>query len=443
MTSQVRAVSAKRGLLRGYCALASVLALLACGNEESALPALVAAADSTERLRTLGGFLSEHWSIPLAAQGTPPASFSTAEASLHPATCGACHPEQFAEWRGSLHAAAYSPGLAGQLIEGSLAHPLQVRNCLSCHAPLGEQQPFDVSLRPNPRFDAELRSQGLACAGCHRRGHRTFGPPRRADAGPQADPLPHGGFESRDEYHESRFCAECHQFFDDAGVNGKPLQDTFREWERSPQAQAGRQCQDCHMPARAHLWKGIHDPEMVRQAVEIELHTTALDGSVLRATLVLANRDVGHAFPTYVTPRVFLEMVQVGADGQELEDTRVVGTIGREVDLVRSVEIFDTRVLPGESVRLDYEVARADTARELVARVRVDPDYHYRGVFQSLAASLSRPDALAMIREAGQRTGVSGYVLEEIRSPLTSGANGQRSSVAPPVRARLPRGARR
>ena len=174
------------------------------------------------------------------------------------------------------------------------------------------------------------------------------------------------------------------------------------------------------MPDRAHLWQGIHDPEMVRQAVEVEFFPSALDAAVLRATLVLANRDVGHAFPTYVTPRVFLEVVQVAGDGQELEETRVVGTIGREVDLARLVEIFDTRVLPGESVRLEYEVARADTARELVARVRVDPDYHYRGVFESLSASLSDQEALALIREAGRRTDVSVYVLEEIRQPLAS-----------------------
>ena len=423
MASEVPAVSAKRGSFRTCWALASVLALGACENDQSALPEPVAAGGTTERLATLGPFLAAHWSIPVAAQGPPPAGFSAAEVSLDPATCGACHPEQFAQWRGSLHAAAYSPGLAGQLIEGSLAHPLQVRNCLSCHAPLGEQQPFDQSLRPNRHFDPELRSRGLVCAGCHRRAHRTFGPPRRADAGPQADPLPHGGFEIRHEYLESRFCAECHQFFDDPGVNGKPLENTFREWERSPQALAGRQCQDCHMSDRAHLWKGIHDPEMVRQAVAIEFFPAALDGAVLRAALVLANRDVGHAFPTYVTPRVFLEMVQVSGDGKELDETRVVGTIGREVDLARSVEIFDTRVLPGESVRLDYELARADAARELVARVRVDPDYHYRGVFQSLSASLSEPDALALIREASQRISVSAYVLVEIRRPLTSGAN--------------------
>lgn len=366
----------------------------------------------------LGSFLSAHWSIPLAAQGSPPPSFSAAEASLQPAICGACHPEQYAQWSGSLHAAGYSPGLAGQLIEGSLAHPLQQRNCQSCHTPLAEQQPYDASLRPNPDFGAELRAQGLVCAGCHVREHRTFGPPRRADAGPQPDPLPHGGFEVRTEYLESRFCAECHQFFDDAGVNGKPLENTYREWEQSPQAAAGRHCQDCHMPDRAHLWRGIHDSETVRQAVEVEFFPADLDGDWLEASLVLQNRDVGHAFPTYVTPRVFLEIFQTDPDAQEIPETRLVGTVGREVDLARGVEIFDTRVLPGESVKLDYAFARASRASELVARVRVDPDYHYRGVFEGLSATLTDSEALALIREAYRRTTLSAYVLEEIRLPL-------------------------
>ncbi len=378
----------------------------------------------TERARVLGPFLAEHWTIPAAVQGPPPAGFSTAEASLSPAVCGACHPEQFAQWSGSLHAAAYSPGFAGQLIEGALAHPSQVRNCQSCHAPLGEQQPFGPSLGPNPEFSADLRGEGLVCAGCHVRQRRTFGPPRRPDAGPQADPLPHGGFEVRSEYLESRFCAECHQFFDDAGVNGKALENTYREWERSPQAAAGRHCQDCHMPDRAHLWRGIHDPDMVRQGVEIALFPSALSGDRLEASLVLLNSDVGHAFPTYVTPRVFLEMFQADAAGAELADTRVEAAIGREVDFARGVEIFDTRVLPGESVKLEYALARAEAARELVARVRVDPDYHYRGVFESLLPTLSDAEALALIREAARRAESSAYVLEEIRRPL--GALGMR-----------------
>ncbi len=419
MASEVPGSSRKRKLVLSCCCLVSVLALAACRDERSndegpAPPGL-------ERDAVLGPFLAAHWVLPAAPQGTPPGGFSIAEASLDPATCGACHPEQYAQWSGSLHAAAYSPGLAGQLIEGSLAHPLQVRSCQSCHAPLAEQQPFDAALRPNADLDAGLRAQGLICAGCHVRGYRTFGPPRRADAGPQADPLPHGGFEIRGEYLESRFCAECHQFFDDAGVNGKPVENTFREWARSPQAAAGRQCQDCHMPDRAHLWRGIHDREMVRQAVEIELFPADSGGDEVGASLVLRNRDVGHAFPTYITPRVFLEIYQADAEGAELPGTLVAGTIGRELDLARGEEIFDTRVLPGESVRLDYKLPRAAGARELVARVRVEPDYHYRGVFAQLLETLSDSRARELIGEAARRAAGSAYVLEEIRRPLAQG----------------------
>ncbi len=373
---------------------------------------------ASERDAVLGPFLAEHWRIPLAPQGEPPPGFTEVDASLEPAVCGACHPEQHAQWSGSLHASAYSPGLAGQLIEGNLAHPFQVRSCQSCHAPLAEQQPFDASLRPNPDFDAGLLAQGLVCAGCHVRSHRRFGPPRRTGAPPAPDPPAHGGFEARDEYLESRFCAECHQFFDDAGINGKPVENTYAEWLASPQADAGRQCQDCHMPDRAHLWRGIHDAEMVRQAVDAELVAYDLSGQPLRATLVVGNRDVGHAFPTYVTARVYLALFQVDGDDAEIEGTRVEATIARVLDLDNGIEIMDTRVLPGESVRLDYSVERAPGAVELVARVRVDPDYHYRGVFAALLTTLRDARARELIAEASRRISDSEYVLVETRRTL-------------------------
>ena len=53
-------------------------------------------------------FIRRHWSQPLAPQGPPPARFSPLEASLHPESCGTCHPAQLADWRESVHAAARS-----------------------------------------------------------------------------------------------------------------------------------------------------------------------------------------------------------------------------------------------------------------------------------------------------------------------------------------------
>jgi hypothetical protein len=378
-----------------------------------------AAQSGGERAQVLGAFLERHWRLPIAAQGTPPDTFSPLEASLEPSQCGACHPKQYAEWSTSLHAGAFSPGFAGQLIEGDLAVPAELRNCQTCHAPLAEQQPFDAAGATNAAYDPELRSRGIACAACHVRGHRRFGPPPRPEA-VIPEPAPHGGFEIRTEFQESRFCAECHQFFDDPGVAGKPIQNTFREWQASPQAAAGRACQSCHMPDRAHLWRGIHDEEMVRAAVDVELFPQDLSGDVVRAAVVLRNRDVGHAFPTYVTPRVSIAAWQVDASGTEIPETRVEAVIGRSIDFGSSPwrEELDTRVAPGDSVRLDYGVARARSAESVVARVTVDPDHHYRGVFASLLESFESPRAQGLIAGAYQRTRESSYVLWERRQRL-------------------------
>ena len=176
------------------------------------------------------------------------------------------------------------------------------------------------------------------------------------------------------------------------------------------------------MPNRAHLWRGIHDKEMVRGAVDIELVANELDGPLLVAALVLRNRDVGHAFPTYVTPRVTVSIHQEDGRGHEIDRTRIKATIGREVDLSTFLEVFDTRVLPGESVKLDYALARHSEANTLVGRVVVDPDFLYRGLFAAVSASLEDPAARALIAEASLRIETSDYVLTEIRRPLPGAA---------------------
>jgi hypothetical protein len=376
----------------------------------------------SQRERVLGPFLASHWRLPVPPQGPAPASFSETHEALDPAMCGTCHPKQFGEWRTSLHARAWSPGLAGQLLEGELANPVEVRACQTCHTPLSEQMPFDATLAANSDFDPALRARGVLCAGCHVRAHRYFGPPARPEAPSVPEPRPHAGFEPRSEYQQSRFCAECHQFFDDAGVAGKPIENTWAEWAASPAAAEERSCQDCHMPDRAHLWRGIHDPEMVRAAIDVELLELDPDSPSAPVALVLHNRGAGHAFPSYVTPRVFLELHQVDASGAEIAGTRIEAQIGRSVDFARGVEVSDTRVLQGESVRLDYTLPPADGAVALVGRVSVDPDHHYRNVFELLLESLEGERARSLIRQAADEVADSVYLLAERRLPLPPGA---------------------
>ena len=430
-----------RSSLGAFALAALVLAPAGCGNNDgvgedaeprgraSAMRAAGASGDGesdserTSRVGSarelLGGFLADYWEhLPLEPMGPAPADFNAVDRSLDPESCAACHPEQHAQWSTSLHAGAFSPGFAGQLIEGSLAAPHEVRNCQSCHNPLGEQQPWNAAGLPERVYDPELRAQGLVCAGCHVRVHRRYGPPRRSGLPVPTGAAPHGGFEARPEFEDSRFCARCHQFFDDAGVNGKPVENTYVEWQASPQAAEGRSCQSCHMPDRAHVWRGIHDAETVRAAVDVEFVQAKAPGGTLRGSLVLTNRDVGHAFPTYVTPRVYLSVFQADAEGAELDGTRSEATIGREIDFGANREVIDTRVLPGRTAILDYAAPRHPDATAIVARAEVDPDFHYRGVFASLLASLEDPEALSLLREAQRRATESAFVLWEATRPL-------------------------
>jgi hypothetical protein len=157
---------------------------------------------------------------------------------------------------------------------------------------------------------------------------------------------------------------------------------------------------------------------MVKSAVDVDLVPIDLAGARLLAALVVANRDVGHAFPTYMTPRVFLAIYQVDAAGAELPNTRIDGVIARDVDLARGVERSDTRVLPGESVKLDYALPRAPQSVALIGRVTVDPDFHYRGVFASLATSYADPNARRLMTQALAGVADSAYILSEIRVDL-------------------------
>src|SRR5438552_18599374 len=286
---------------------------------------LLAAAGVASSAESVTEFVRRHWAAPLRPQGPPPKGWSALEASLQPKDCGTCHPVQYGDWRTSVHAASMGPGVAGQLAEMAVTDRASALECPVCHAPLAEQS---AALRtrkgtiPNPAHDPGLRAQGVVCASCHVRGRQRFGPPRRdgslASPTPRAR-LPHRGVTRTPAFLSSEFCRDCHQFKPDGfAVNGKLLQNTYEEWKASRFAREGTQCQDCHMPDRRHLWRGIHDPAMVRLGLTIVARAGASRyraGDTISVTLSVENTRVGHAFPTYVTPRVILRGELIDADG--------------------------------------------------------------------------------------------------------------------------------
>jgi nitrate/TMAO reductase-like tetraheme cytochrome c subunit len=358
-------------------------------------------------------FVRRHWALPLRAQGPPPKGWNALESSLEPKDCGTCHPVQFGDWRTSVHAVSMGPGIAGQLDEMAASDPSSAIECYLCHAPLAEQSPAirtRAGIVPNPAHDASLRGQGVVCASCHVRGHQRFGPPRRdgslASTTPRAR-LPHRGVTRTPAFLSSEFCRDCHQFkLDGFAVNGKLLQNTYEEWKASPFARQGTQCQDCHMPDRRHLWHGIHDEAMVRSGVEITVTpdvSTLAAGQDLAITLELRSVRVGHAFPTYVTPRVILRGELVGAGGEAIAGTRQQTIIAREVEVDLSREFFDTRLLPGQSARLRYTGGAAEPGQRLRLSVIVEPDAFYTRFFEILLAQ-GAGRGESQIREALEAT---------------------------------------
>ena len=373
-------------------------------------------------------FLRRHWRLPLAPQGPPPASFSSLEASLHPDACGTCHPTQYADWRESTHAAATGPGVEGQLVEMLQTDPQSAIGCLVCHGPLAEQAPLivrDGETRQNPDYDAALRGKGVPCAACHVRGHERFGPPRRdgslASAAPR-ETLPHNGVTRTPAFLRAEFCGGCHQFAPDGfALNGKLLENTYNEWKASRFARAGVQCQDCHMPERRHRWRGIHDADMVRSGLTITARPGAARyraGDVAVVTLRVTSTRIGHAFPTYVTPRVVLSAELVDETGLAIAGSRQEKIVGREVALDLSREVFETRLRPGQSAILTFRVKVPSAGTRARLAVVVEPDAFYVGFFETLlrqGAGAGEPD----IRKALDTARRSRFVVFEREIPLS------------------------
>lgn len=400
------------------------LALAGCSGAESGTetaanpsPARVSASDARS-FTEVGDFLTAYWTRPIAPQGPAPERFDELAASLHPEDCGRCHARQYEDWRTTVHSRAYSPGLSGQLVNWESSDRATVESCQRCHTPLSEQiaelRAPDGSFAANPDFDPVLRDQGLVCAACHLRGNRRYGPPRRdGSLAPSPAQAVHGGVTTRSPYFEdSRFCASCHQFPAPA-VNGKSLQNTYVEWQQSRYEAEGVSCQSCHMPDRRHLWRGIHDPEMVKSGITIEWTRVngGTDPSPSAVELRVTNSGTGHHFPTYVTPEVVIEIWFEDAAGQRIAAGRITSTIGREVEFAGGewIERQDTRI-PADSSHAVSAVIPVAAARAR-ARVTVRPDEFYRRTFEEMLTWSLSDTSRALVSDSHRAAEASPFVI--------------------------------
>lgn len=310
--------------------------------------------------------------------------------SLRAESCGECHREIYEEWKGSVHAHAFED----PFFQAYWKKDRNIWVCLNCHTPLENQQPTLIKdiprgrvekavQEPNPHYDRAYQQEAITCAACHVRDGVILGPfdDSVASHPTKFDPT----------FRTAQVCYRCHN------VASGPAQfyrvgpcGTYAEYEgRYFMKEKGFICQSCHMPeverpvatggpirqGRRHLWRGGHDPEMIKRAVAVQVKAdppTPKPGEALRVALTLINAGAGHKIPTGDPDRHFtVEFLVEDARGRVLD--RQSATMGRWI-LWQPVilEVYDNRLPPlaSREYTFDYRLPAETAGLRLKARVR-------------------------------------------------------------------------
>ena len=284
--------------------------------------------------------------------------------SLRAESCGTCHREIYEEWKTSIHARAYED----PFFQAYWKRDRNIWICLNCHTPLENQQPTLIKEIPrgrvekaiqvaNPHYDPKYQKEAITCAACHVREGVIMGPfdDSVAPHPTKFDP----------SFRTTQVCYRCHNV-----VSG-PAQlyrvgpcGTYVEYEgKFFMQERGMICQSCHMPeverpvtnggpirqGRRHLWRGGHDPDMVKRAVGVQVKAYPARpkaGEQVRFTLTLINAGAGHKIPTGDPDRHFTVEFIV-QDKQDKVLDRRTDTMGRWILWQPAiVELYDNRLLP-------------------------------------------------------------------------------------------------
>jgi hypothetical protein len=145
-------------------------------------------------------------------------------------------------------------------------------------------------------------------------------------------------------------------------------------------------------------------------------------GEMVHVTVTVANTGAGHYLPTYVTPKIFVEAHLLDAQGQSIPDSAQQATIGREVTLDLSQELYDTRIPPKASHAFTYTHVLSATAMTLRVRVVVHPDHFYRQFFAATLADGDGGQGRAYLQDALRAAEASPFTVfardVSLRKPL-------------------------
>jgi hypothetical protein len=369
-------------------------------------------------------------------------------------SCGSCHGEIYREWRASGHSRSATGRHFLNLYDGTdwhgkadvgwgllRQHPLGAGVCTSCHAP---SVPSDDPALYDLRKVRGVSARGVHCDYCH----------KIADVADGTPGLTHGRFNlrllrpkegqlffgplddvSRGEdaysplYHESRYCASCHEGI----VFGVHVYSTYSEWLDSPARRQGKQCQDCHMRPTGRMTNiapghggrerrpgTLANHRFFDRDQEAMLHRCLHVAAELpphAADIRVWTEDVGHRVPTGFIDRHLIVVVEgrdakgralTPASGPALPSAAGPSLQGRSGRLYAKLlhdeqghspapfwdadlDGADNRLRPGEPDRLHF------TFCEEVVRLRVR--VIYRRFWEEVARSKGWPDRDMVVKE--------------------------------------------
>lgn len=301
-----------------------------------------------------------------AAEPSGPGDFTSDQFSKS-GICSNCHGSSFGEWAGSMHSLADSDFFYQAMLQeygvAAEAQGLSPEFCSRCHTPIGvvsaEIPPLDGS------HLSEVSKEGVQCDFCHvvseseGIGNAPFVlEPGDVKWGNREDAeSPSHETEGHEFYDDSAYCGMCHNIYHP--VNNLTLAATYTEWEESPYAEQGVNCQACHMtpgivkfeknpgkaassgPERAHVYthyfvganafvtnvmdEGRHEKraiENLQHAAELEVNASdsAEPNEKVEMEVKITNSGAGHKIPTGVTEdrEMWLELTVSDSDGRVL-----------------------------------------------------------------------------------------------------------------------------
>lgn len=347
--------------------------------------------------------------------------------------CAACHQSFYDEWRTTIHSQAWTDPyfqvdwqFDGAQHTCRLCHTPLDRQQPHTVSGYRDKDKWDPILADNPDFDPELQHEGVTCAACHYREGVIVGvlgttgaphPVKKLEdpnqvcvrchivEGERWDTFfrfpPCGtvaeiestlatvpdkqDLENLLRLMEERKTGKKSSIGETSGFQASEVTTSGKSGEVTASDTRVLGCVQCHMPlarrplveggvvrdTRQHLWRGGHDPDMVKKALTIDFAETQQPGQGSRVfQLTLANTGAAHYVPTGTPDRhLTIHLRLLNEQGGVLDEQ--THTIKRTV-MWRPfiVDLRDTRLARWQPRRFDLEIPVDGSAVTVEAEVR-------------------------------------------------------------------------